>query len=165
MKTGRILLREHVLEDLDLFCKLQMSSEVGQYVSWLPRSREGCEAALLDAIAQQEVADRQRYFFAVARAEDAEFVGSVGYTKTAPDSADFGWFLLKRFWGFGYATEAVRLLICRALSDARIQRLSVSAHEENARSARVAQKCGFRLIRCAHGRSYFEASRYEFLGR
>ncbi len=156
MNDPRIRLREHVVSDMAPFCDLQMGPEVGRYVSWLPRPRHECEYALLDAIAQQASVERIRYFFAIDLLTTEEMIGSVGYTKVDPATADCGWFLRRHFWGNGYASEAVRQLVSVALGDSKLERLTASCRLENCRSIRVAEACGFRRVRQTQRRTYFE---------
>jgi RimJ/RimL family protein N-acetyltransferase len=156
MNTPRIQLREHALEDMEPFYELQMDPDVAQYVSWLPRTRKQCEAALLDAIDQQTVAERVRYFFAATLQTTGEMIGSVGYTMAGTSSADCGWFLRRQFWGKGYASDAVRSMVSLALRDRRLERLNASCRLENRSSLRVADNCGFRLVRKTLERAYFE---------
>ncbi|WP_174956187.1 GNAT family N-acetyltransferase [Burkholderia aenigmatica] len=156
MKSHRIRLREHVLSDADRFCELQMSSRVARYVSWLPRTRQQCEKALTDAIAQQSYAERVRFFYAVEFQHVAGMIGSVGYTVRDLGLADCGWFLLPAFWGEGYAVQAVRELLLRAFDSGGIVNMAASCSVENRASVRVAEKCGFRLIAEIRGRAHFE---------
>jgi [ribosomal protein S5]-alanine N-acetyltransferase len=154
MNSPRIRLREHVVGDMAPFCDLQMDPEVGRYVSWLPRPREQCESALLDTIEQQASVERVRYFFAIDLLTTAEMIGSVGYTKDNPASADCGWFLRRPFWGNGYASEAVRQLILLALGDGKLERLTASCRLENRGSIRVAEACGFQRVQQTLERAY-----------
>jgi len=156
MAESRILLREHVSADVELFCDLQMDPSVARYVSWLPRTRAQCEAALADAIAQQESAERIRYFFAVAMVSTNEMVGSVGYTMTGASTADFGWFIRRPFWGKGYASEAVQLMLSTARGAARLKRVYASCDARNVGSVRVAERCGFRRTHQTVDRLHFE---------
>lgn len=156
MNGPRVRVREHVVGDLAAFCELQMDPEVGYYVSWLPRPRHQCEDALLDAITQQASVDRVRYFFAIELLATEEMIGSVGYAKMDRASADCGWFLRRRFWGHGYASEAVRQLVNSAERDSNLERLSASCRLDNGGSIRVAERCGFQRVRQTQQRAYFE---------
>ena len=156
MNSPRLRLRELEVGDMAAFCDLQMDPDVGRHVSWLPRPRHQCEAALFDAIEQQASVERVRYFFAVDLLATEEMIGSVGYTKLDSSTADCGWFLRKRFWGNGYASEAVRQLVSLALVDSRLERLIASCMLENHSSVRVAEAGGFRRVRQTQQHGYFE---------
>lgn len=156
MTGPRLQLREHTLEDMEPFCEWQMDPEVARHVSWLPRTRPQCEAALLDAIDQQRVAERIRHFFAVTLPGTGEMIGSVGYTMTGAAQADCGWFVRRRFWGHGYASEAVRSMVSKVRRAGRLERLTASCSVQNVASMRVAARCGFRWVRQAQDRAHFE---------
>ncbi|MBJ9592945.1 GNAT family N-acetyltransferase [Burkholderia seminalis] len=162
MNSYRIRLREHAPSDADRFCELQMSSPVARYVSWLPRTREQCERALADAIAQQRSAERVRFFYAVEFQHVDGMIGSVGYTVRDAGSADCGRFLLPAFRGNGYAAPAVRELLQRAFGSGGIVSMAASCSVGNRASVRVAEKCGFRLIAEIHGRAHFEIRLKDF---
>jgi [ribosomal protein S5]-alanine N-acetyltransferase len=158
-RTQRVRVREHVIADLEPFCELQMDLDVARYVLWLPRTRSQAESALREAIAQQSVEDRFRFFFAVELQSSREMIGSIGFTKIGSHTADCGWFLRRRFWGKGYASEAVRNMISSALCSGGVSILTASSLRENHGSIRVAETCGFRRLRESEDRVYFEMRR------
>jgi [ribosomal protein S5]-alanine N-acetyltransferase len=162
MQGQLVRLREHVMGDLEPFCDWQMDSEVARYLSWLPRTREQCVLVLLDAIEQQSVLSRVRYFFAVEEVQSGAVVGDVGFTKTGDTTADCGWFIRRSFWGNGFASEAVRCLISIAFGEVGLNRLAASAFIENRASIRVAEKCGFHPVRKTLERVRFEIGAREF---
>ena len=155
MQSQRVRLREHVIEDLESFCDWQMDSAIAQYLSWLPRTRDECAIALLDAIEQQTAPSRVRYYYAVERVQTGEIIGDVGFTKTSAASADCGWFVRRQFWGNGYASEAVRCLLSLAFGGEGLEHLTASALLLNRASIRVAEKCGFQLGRKTQERAWF----------
>ena len=141
-----IEIREHVESDWASYWEWQSVPAMAAFVAWLPRTREESEAGLRDAIAQQRAVPRVRYFFAVVDADLKEVVGEVGFTVVREGVGDCGWFILKRFWGRGYATRAARLMIAYAFGHAGLQRLEASCVIQNVGSRRVMEKCGFRCV-------------------
>ncbi|WP_291483774.1 GNAT family N-acetyltransferase [Acidovorax sp.] len=149
-----MLLREFLPGDQEAFCSLQQDQDVGQFMDWLPRTREQAEAAFLDALEQQLMPIRRRFFYAVE--VDSIVAGSVGFTLLSGDSADCGWFFRKNFWGKGIGTMAVALLVEDAFAKG-ISKLKASARSQNIGSIRVAEKCGFQRLGEKNGRVFFEA--------
>jgi ribosomal-protein-alanine N-acetyltransferase len=49
----------------------------------------------------------------------------------------------RRFWGRGYGTEAIRLVLRYAFDDLRLHRVDLLVIEYNARAIRAYEKCGF----------------------
>jgi ribosomal-protein-alanine N-acetyltransferase len=77
------------------------------------------------------------------------FAGAVGIVPQAGEHAGcavFGYWLGRRFWGRGLATDAARTVAAYALSEARgLRRLEATVFAPNAASARLLEKSGFQL--------------------
>lgn len=58
--------------------------------------------------------------------------------------------------GQGYASEAVRLLVCYLFGRLKVNRIRLIIHPENLASCRVAEKCGFRHESTAYGAWYHQ---------
>ena len=82
--------------------------------------------------------------FAIVRRSDGAFLGAVGFV-LFPEAAGLGYWVGRRFWGQGYATEAASLAVnhARALGATRLE---AETFPENAASARVLAKLGFHTI-------------------
>jgi len=59
------------------------------------------------------------------------------------DGLELGYWLGVRYWGQGYATEAVRALIDHAFGDLQQETLHAGARVSNPASRRVLEKCAF----------------------
>lgn len=88
-------------------------------------------------------ADRRHPTFLVTLpgATGSRLIGSLGIFG-GEEGPELGYWIARRFWGRGYATEAVRtvLPIARALEHARLR---AWAFADNPASARVLRKAGF----------------------
>ena len=60
---------------------------------------------------------------------------------------DISYNLGKKFWGNGYATEAMRTAMKYAVEEMNITEISTAYAAENRASGRVLQKLGFQFIR------------------
>ncbi len=80
--------------------------------------------------------------FAVTRVEDEAFLGVIGFGGLR-EMPSVGYWIGRPFWNHGYATEALQLVIGRARS-LGAKGLQAETFPENAASARVLSKCGFR---------------------
>lgn len=82
------------------------------------------------------------FFITLPTADGARPIGSIGlFRKT--EEVELGYWIARRHWGQGYATEATRAVLglARAIGHRRI----LAAHfDDNVASARVLQKSGFR---------------------
>lgn len=160
--ADKVQITEWEMEDLDAFVAWQSDPDVARHVAWLPKTHAESQADLLDAIAQQTAAPRIRHFFAVVRARDAEVVGDVGFTITAPSTGDCGWFIRKPYWGLGYATEAARMFVAYAFQTVKLDRLKASCSVANPASERVMTKCGFTCVNRSETRARYEITRDDW---
>lgn len=72
-----------------------------------------------------------------------ELIGVIGYQ---PVSSGLGYWVGPPYWGSGYATETVSALLTHMFVVRRLDRLNASAFTDNAASAAVLLKAGFREI-------------------
>ena len=138
----RVRVREHTPADLDAFHAWRGDPVAMRYLPWRSRSRAESRAALADAIAQQRLSERARYFFAVDLAGTGDRIGDVGFDLRPDGEAGFGWFLRPEWWGRGLATEAARLTIDFAFARVGVAAVVASCDARNRASERVMQKCG-----------------------
>ena len=76
------------------------------------------------------------------------FAGAIGILPRSGEhhgSAIFGYWLGRRFWGRGIATDAARTMARYAFQSRGLRRLEASVFVPNAASARVLEKAGFTL--------------------
>lgn len=73
-----------------------------------------------------------------------ELVGVIGIAPGPAGTPDLGYWIARRHWGRGYATEAGRALIALARDSLRMERLSAGHFVDNPASGRVLEKLGFR---------------------
>lgn len=154
--NNRVHIREHVPDDLDAYIDWQTDDEVARHLSWLPRNQADAETSLRDAIAQQSVEARKRFYFAIVINSTDEIIGDVGLTITERHQGDCGWFLRKIFQGQGYAGEAVNLLVQYAFQKLELQVLTASCARANSASTRIMEKSGFALVSESEDKLWYE---------
>jgi 8-oxo-dGTP diphosphatase len=99
-----------------------------------------------DRIPDEEVA------FAIERNSDHRLVGCIGLqpaeSGTGPQGSamEFGYWLGKRYWGEGYATEAVGRLVRFAFTELDLTEIWGAAVPTNDASHRVMEKNGFVVV-------------------
>jgi len=77
---------------------------------------------------------------------DGAPAGGIGLREHGGESrgvAEFGYWLGRRFWGRGIATQAAHAFIPGAFAQRDLRRLEAHVFSANAASARVLEKCGF----------------------
>jgi RimJ/RimL family protein N-acetyltransferase len=70
-------------------------------------------------------------------------VVTLGKVDRQQASAEIGFWIAKKYWRRGLATEAVKLALDFAFSELKLDRIYAWTFECNAASIRVMQKCGF----------------------
>ena len=91
-------------------------------------------------------------FWAAELRPDAEFVGWIGVTKvwSPPElmpSSEVGWFIDRRHWGLGLATEGAHQALAFAFGPLRLERVIARYRSDNVASGRVMEKVGMQLWR------------------
>jgi RimJ/RimL family protein N-acetyltransferase len=99
--------------------------------AWLATERKVCEPALL---------------IFLPGGEGPELIGAAGFGRRPTGEMEFGYWIARRHWGRGYATEAGRAMIEAARHSLRVKRLDAGHFIDNPASGRVLEKLGFRPL-------------------
>lgn len=90
---------------------------------------------------------------------DGNLIGAVGFVEDERRQAEMGYWIGKPSWGNGFATEAAHALMDYCFSECGIRRLMCGHFIDNAASADVIAKLGFRRI--GNGTQWCEARKSE----
>lgn len=71
-------------------------------------------------------------------------IGSAGFGRMPDGEIEFGYWIARRYWGLGFATEAGQAVIAHARDGLRLPRLRAGHFLDNPASGRVLAKLGFR---------------------
>jgi RimJ/RimL family protein N-acetyltransferase len=77
---------------------------------------------------------------------DGNLIGAVGFIEGERAQAEMGYWIGKPWWGNGFATEAARAMMDYCFRDCGIRRITCGHFADNAASARVIAKLGFRRV-------------------
>ncbi len=143
LKSARLGFRTWTMEDVPLALSLWGSLEVTHTFGG-PFS----EAQILERLAR-EIANQLAYklqYWPVFLRENDEFAGCCGLRpyKTGKQIFELGFHFLPQFWGKGLATEAAQAVIAYAFGPLILKGLFAGHHPDNAASASVLKKLGFR---------------------
>ena len=81
-----------------------------------------------------------------------EHIGRVTLYLLEPGLGELGWILDKRYWGNGYAAEAIRAVMDYGKRERGIRRFIAMCDSENAPSYRLMERLGMRLAGRSGGR-------------
>lgn len=145
LETERFLLRPLRAEDAAELHRLVNDWEVAKTLARVPFPYRRDLANEWIASTADRIAEGEAYHLAIARRADDVLVGCVGLTRDREArSAELGYWVGRRHWGQGIAPEAAGRLARWALANLDIDRLTASALTDNARSAAVLMRIGFR---------------------
>jgi len=137
LKTARLALRAPSHGDVPAMVALAGDRRVAENTARIPHPYTAADAAGLLASINQTGGET---VFAIEL--DGALIGMCGL-EPRRDGAELGYWLGVPFWGYGYATEAVRGLIDYAFAELGHEVLSSGARVSNPASRRVLEKCGF----------------------
>lgn len=103
-----------------------------------------------------EVGDR--LIFGIVLRSEGRLVGAVDLRTMSDRCSDIGYMIEPPHWGKGIVPEAVRMVLGYAFGTMGVHRVQAAIFEENPRSMRVLEKCGFK-------REGVERERYFRFGR
>jgi RimJ/RimL family protein N-acetyltransferase len=91
--------------------------------------------------------DAKRYPFSIRALAEDRFIGFVGlWVDLVHAEAWVGIGIGEReFWGKGYGTDAMRVILRYAFTELNLFRVTLGVHEYNPRAQRSYEKAGFRL--------------------
>jgi 8-oxo-dGTP diphosphatase len=145
LETERFLLRPLRATDAAELHRLVNDWEVAKTLSRVPFPYPRDLADEWIASTAERILDGEAYHLAIARRADDVLVGCVGLTRDREDrSAELGYWVGRRHWGQGIAPEVAGRLARWALANLDLDRIVASALLDNARSAAVLKRIGFR---------------------
>ncbi len=101
---------------------------------------------------QKDVKDGQKGWktkksYAFTILADKEIAGSIGLEEPNGDKGcyNIGFFVGRKFWNKGVATEAIKLVIEFGLKELKLYRIQADNDSDNPASGRAMEKAGFKL--------------------
>ena len=147
-ETERLRLRPLTMSDGDALYALQRNGEMMRYFGG-PYQREQTDTWLEWHVAMWQ---QEGYSHWAAELKDGDaFVGWVGLTKVwEPEellpAVEVGWFIDRKYWGNGFATEGGRRSLAFGFEDLGLHRIIARYDPENVASGRVMEKLGMRHL-------------------
>jgi RimJ/RimL family protein N-acetyltransferase len=139
LETERLQLRTPRLGDAKIVATLANDRRIAENTARVPHPYRRADAE--DFITEANQAGGETVFVVTLR--NGGMIGACGMITPAGQSPEIGYWLGAKFWGKGYATEAVRALIDHAFTDLECDALQSAARVTNPASRRVLEKCGF----------------------
>ncbi len=150
IKSGRLTLRDLVLDDWKLFYDLMQEPETRRYMGDYLKAETEDEAKkwVTQTMAFNNETPRHSYNLAIEFNDEA--IGWIGIGEAQSEEKkdlDFGYALKKTFWGNGFMTEALQSVIKYCFDSLPIQRITGECESSNIASQKVMQKSGMNRIK------------------
>ena len=143
----RVRLRAMECNDLPLFVTWLNDAEVRENISvYIPLSMTQ-EEDWFKRINQLPV-EEQPLAIEVLQGEEWRVIGNTTFIKMDMHnrSAEVGILIGdKQYWGQGYGTDAMRLMLRHAFNHLNLNRVYLNVYETNLRGIRCYEKCGYKL--------------------
>lgn len=96
---------------------------------------------------ESQSAFKTEYSFAIEILESGEYIGGCGVNKVdwKNSVAEIGIFVAKKFWGKGYGTDAMKLLVKFVFEQININKVKLNVYSFNKRAIKCYEKSGFKL--------------------
>lgn len=153
LRTERLTLRPLAKTDVKAFVALAGDIEVARMTSDIPHPLDEGKGLAWLAPSRGEVR------FAIEM--EGRMIGSAGYFKRKPTSAELGFWLGRGFWGAGLVPEAAVAIIRYGFDEGGLAEFTSSHFIDNPASERVLAKLGFEP--CGRGRIWCSAREAEVI--
>ncbi len=143
MTGPRLVLRPPTLNDAGaLFQRVARDPEVTKYLLWSPHPDV---AATRRVITEKLNVGGDERTWAITLKHSGDVIGLTSCRRTVPHSVEIGYCLGRRWWGKGYMSEVLELLLAALQADRQVYRVWATCSPDNERSARSLERAGFVL--------------------
>ena len=140
LETKRLALRAPRLEDAKTVAALVNDRRIAENVARIPHPYKKSDADSFIAGANKPGGEA---VFLITQ-HDETIIGACGLMmQDREQTPELGYWLGVKYWGQGYATEALHAVIDYAFTDLGYPALTAAARVTNPLSRRVLEKCGF----------------------
>jgi len=142
LESARLILRAARLGDAKSVAALANDRRIAENTARIPHPYRRADADDFIVTANR---GNETTFVITARNTRGEpqVIGACGFTQIDRHPPEIGYWLGVKFWGKGYATEAVRAVIDHVFTDLDCEAIQSAARVTNPASRRVLEKCGF----------------------
>ncbi len=144
-KTARLGFRLLQPKDIDYFADLNGDPDVRAFFPDFIQNRQQSKKRMEELIGYYK--DNSLPCFLMFLLESDEFVGRCGFGPIETGEIEVGYLLHKKFWGQGYATEALSTVLEWAKKNIDSDEIIAFAPVDHIASQRVMEKCGMHFYK------------------
>ena len=155
-KSENLVFRKHKKKNRNKFIDLFTDREVMRFVDKGKLTKEKAESFWKKEIAGERELNKM---WAICLKEDDEYIGNcvLNIMNEEDQKWEIGYYLLKRFWGKGYATEIAERLARFCFEELNFKEIYATVDDDHFASIRVLIKAGFEFC----GYEFDEEGRYS----
>jgi len=145
IRTERLILRPFLIDDAKDVQRLAGSKAIADTTARVPHPYG-------DGMADQWIKTHGRLFrsrkaviYAITRSGTGRLIGAIGLEiHMANERAELGYWVGRRYWNRGYATEAAEAMLMYGFTELGLKRIYAHHFKRNPSSGRVMQKIGMK---------------------
>ena len=145
IRTERLLIKTPEIDNKFELTQLINDKDVIKWLSDIPFPYTISHAEEFIERSQEEVLKQESYNFMIF--QDRKMLGGIGFSEFNNKSCQVGYWLGKKYWGNGFATEAVKSILDFGFDQLNLEEIYAAYKIGNEGSKRVLRKCGFEFYR------------------
>ncbi len=161
LESELFYLRYPRITDADSLARNINHRDIARWTANVPYPYKLQDAKEFIRLSQRRKKAKTFYFFVIVWKQSKEVIGgiSLAHVSRTNKKAELGYWLCKRFWNKGIATDAVKLLLKFGFYNLKLNRIYAGTFIGNISSQRVLIKSGFQL-EGKFRNSFFKYNRY-----
>ena len=145
IRTERLLIKTPEIDDKFELTQLINDKDVIKWLSEIPFPYTLCHAEEFIERSRERVLKQESYNFMIF--QDKKMIGGVGLSGFNNKSCQVGYWLGKKYWGNGFATEALKSILDFGFDQLSLEKIYAAYKIGNEGSIRVLNKSGFEYSR------------------
>lgn len=145
IRTERLLIKTPEIDDKFELTQLINDKDVIKWLSEIPFPYTLSHAEEFIERSRERVLKQESYNFMIF--QDKKMIGGIGLSEFNNKSCQVGYWLGKKYWGNGFATEAVNGILDFGFKQLSLEEIFAAYKIDNDGSKRVLTKCGFQYCR------------------
>ncbi len=144
IEGDNVNLRKVTKSDAQSIYEYARDKEISRY-TFIPHPYKLRDALRFIRLTHQQIRKGREYHLGIELKDTDQIVGMVGLAgvNQRDRNAEVGYWLARKYWGRGYATEALRLMLWYGFSELKLIRIWARVMHPNLASARLLENVGF----------------------
>ena len=145
IRTERLLIKTPETDDKFELTQLINDKDVIKWLSEIPFPYTLSHAEEFIERSRERVLKKESYNFMIF--QDKKMIGGIGLSEFNNKSCQVGYWLGKKYWGNGFATEALKSILDFGFDQLNLEEIYAAYKIDNDGSKKVLAKCGFEYFR------------------